>query len=281
MYCNVILSAMIAIVVTYSPPSHAVTAVFDLDWTLIYRIFEEADLQHEPESIIEFEGIRYRLADYAAESIELLNRAGVDVVFFSGGHKDRNLHVISELYRRVNRIATSPRAPFQILSHDQLTEYAPEASGLGFPDRFKKDLLRAVTSSELPTTVLIDDIPRFSVEGQEKHMLSFSAYRDYLRFPQPTAHRAPHQFDPPNPQAWYLERHKILLATEAILQSHEHPQGESDFLSRLHSLLGVRSDQPMRVDGDRARALLASSLLRVRREGFKPLKRSSCTEIFP
>jgi hypothetical protein len=278
MHRNLFVAAILAIIMTFALPSHAVTAVFDLDWTIIYRVFEAADLQREPESIIEFGGLHYRLADYSAESIELLHRAGVEVVFFSGGPADRNRHVIDKLYQRVNRIATSPRTPVQILSHDQLTELAPESSGLSFPDRFKKDLLKAVRRSELPVTVLIDDIARFSVKGQEQNMLSFSAYRDHLHFPSPVRRRVPHEFDPPHPQAWHLERHKILLATEAILRSLEHPRRETGFLSRLHKLFGARPDQAMTLAGDRVHVLLASAFTRLRQEGFEPLERSLAIE---
>ncbi len=200
MHRSLLFIALIFLTLSYGAKSHAVTAVFDLDWTIIYRIIDPVDPQREPESIIEFAGTHYRLADYAAESIELLHRAGVNVVFFSGGPVDRNQHVVAELYRRVNRIALSPRTPHQILSHDQLTVLAPESSGLSFPERFKKNLLEAVSATELAETILIDDIPRFSFSDQERHMLSFSAYRDFLRFPPASPERVPHEYDPPDHQ---------------------------------------------------------------------------------
>ncbi len=177
---------ILVVLITFSTSAHAVTVIFDIDWTLLYR--DQVSQQAiESDSILVHDKDVYRISDYAVQVIELLLRRGVNVQFFSGGNADRNEYFIRVLNEKINRIAKEPRVLPQAFSKESLTEVLGPASGLDFFDRTKKNLLTVVSPAELENTVIIDDDRKFRFDSQREHWIHLTTYQDFLEYPSATS----------------------------------------------------------------------------------------------
>ena len=232
---------LFAFVFLFSPRGLAITFVCDIDWTLVYHDAAEIFPQ-EPDNTMEVDNDHLRFSDYAAEAVELLRRYDVATVFFSGGHEDRNRLVMQALQKLTRTRIGIDRPPNQSIGFSSLTEVAPANSGLSFSMRLKKDLLKAVPATELPETVLADDDPRFALPGQEDHLFSFSSYKDKLSFSDYTVSHEVDPYSPPNFEAWLIERSKLLIFAEAIIEVKEARHPEVAFIEQLRQTLGVERE---------------------------------------
>ncbi len=249
----------------FSLSARAVTVVWDLDWTTIYQISED-EAKREPENVVRYGEYIYRFSDYAAECMQLLHSKNVNIVFYSGGPKDRNEFIVGELYKRAFK--TEVKKPLILSGKADLADFAPNLEG--FSQRYKKDLLKAVSAEELKETVLVDDDKGFALPGQESHLLNVPAFRDVLEYPPSLPSQ---KYDPPDKIIYNLERHKMLIATEAILQSIKI--NNDGFLQRLRKRIGLSSDLPFSIIGENSANLIESAKRRMKKLGIPFVERQT------
>lgn len=262
--------------------------MIDIDWTLLYNI-DKADAHLEPLSVITYQGQYYRLTDYAVEFLELFHRHGLGIAFISGGDSDRNRQVIQAVYEKINAISDSVREIPQIYSRTDLTQIAPDDSGLPFTDRYKKNLAKYVGPDELQNTILIDDDPRFAVDGQRDNLFSFTAFRDILNYAKAKPTLPMGAFYPRNEKEYVLERHKFLIAGEVILEALEHRNSALSLVAEVRRRLNLRSGELMTTNNDQSFDIIRAGLQRLKEAHFQIKDRSkveiggraeSCKELF-
>lgn len=261
----------------------ATTVVFDMDWTVLYSISEE-QAKIEPESTITYKGKYYRITDYAIEAFELLHRAGINIAFFSAGDQDRNEFVLKVLTERLNKISSQPRSLSRVKNIESLTDteradgiFRTDASkeelDLGFfQGRYKKDLLKIVSPSELRRTVLVDDDPRYIMNEQVEHLFrvtSFNDVLDYVYKLKPERHYAESTLD------WYIERHKLLITVEAIIQAHENPDPKLTLAQQSKQILDIQHKTYATNDSALALQMLDKALMRLDKAGIPINKTTS------
>lgn len=204
--------------------------VFDLDWTLVYPL-EKAPLNPGPMDVV-VEGKWYRIADGAGELLESLSlQPNLQLHFFSGGKKSRNLELLKKIQTPSGKSALELAT--KTLHFDDLTDVNPKAEK--FSDRWKKDLRKI--DSDLDRVLLVDDIENFSLPGQEKQVLwTGKTYNFYDHFSSvPKLNRE--EWDPPNQQEWLREREKLKTIREEISRrwnlefsnSYSHPKRSHNF----------------------------------------------------
>ncbi len=217
---------------------------FDIDGTLVRTIsFEETSF--EPRNTLEYDGIYYRIMDYAPESLALLHQAGFRLFYISGGEVDRNQFIINEIYRRVNeyksrRITpreTSDYRPLLIAGRENLRKIDATSEQAKFTDRYKKDLF-LFEKLDLKDLFFVDDHLDFAMAGQAQHFIWIdNSYYDILDFHKIPPERKAQPYMPSSYSEWILERHSILIVTEALLQSLEQQSARLTYYEMAKSLL--------------------------------------------
>lgn len=261
----------------------ATTAVFDMDWTVLYSISEE-QAKIEPESTITYKGKYYRITDYAIDAFELLHRAGINIAFFSAGDQDRNEFVLKVLTERLNKISSEPRSLSRVKNIESLTDteradgiFRTDASkeelDLGFfQGRYKKDLLKIVSPSELRRTVLVDDDPRYIMNEQVEHLFRITSFNDVLDY---VYKLKPERHYPKSTLDWYVERHKLLITVEAIIQAHENPDPKLTLAQQSKQILDIQHKTYATNDSALALQMLDKALMRLDKAGIPINKTSS------
>lgn len=199
--------------------------VFDLDWTLFYpsktgggkdsvRVGEDS----------------YRLADGVVQVIAQLHKDGHRVSLFSGGLEGRNRILAQFLLEKMKARGVEGFSFYKVLSAQDLRPRPGAASDARFAERFMKDL--SLVNPDLKHVVLVDDMAKFSVLGQEKNMYflgqTYTFYENY----DPAA-KGP--YDPPSEAEWHRERHK-LLTFHQLFKAAISGAGGDDVLIRLQAL---------------------------------------------
>jgi hypothetical protein len=195
----------------------SINVVFDLDWTLLNKT-TPAMVQADPTNTFEFNGEWYRIAHLSVESIVALHKAGIQISIFSGGEMERNQFAAILLEEKIKKHLGDQSFSFhKILNKNDLlvVNQDPQAR---FTDRYKKELSRFFN---LENTLLVDDIAKFVVPGQEKNMAWLGpTYNDrpraelqHLEEIKDKAFTAPHILE------WLRDRHKIQIVTQQILRA--------------------------------------------------------------
>ncbi|OFZ00958.1 MAG: hypothetical protein A2Z97_04725 [Bdellovibrionales bacterium GWB1_52_6] len=157
--------------------------VFDIDDTLARWVRPaESSLGNVTSSINDH---RYRILDGAGEAIQaLLTRApNAKIVFYSGGPRDRNLELLSQLIlpdgRRAIDIATKVLSrndivdekslPTGLAAWNELDRTPPSELHYDLRRHGRKDLLKA--APDLQNIVMIEDRLGYAYPGQEKNLL--------------------------------------------------------------------------------------------------------------
>ncbi len=207
--------------------------VFDLDWTIINPT-TEAMAEAVPENTIRIDEKLYRFSDHTFEVLSSLHQIpDVRISYFSGGAAERNHTVIKAIYEKINLLYPNNNFKFnKILSATNLTQVSADLD-LKFSQRYKKDLS---AHFDLNNAVLVDDIQKFILPGQEKNMLWLGkTYNDRplyqlapLEEPADTAYSAPNEIE------WRRDRNKLLIIQQTILKAIElsHKNGLS-FIENL------------------------------------------------
>ncbi|MCM2278552.1 MAG: HAD family hydrolase [Oligoflexia bacterium] len=202
--------------------------VLDLDWTLVYEIFDDRQLTGATQDVFEISGRRYVFADGAGEFIQrLLALPGARVSFFSGGEEGRNRAVLERLRLPDGRTAMS--IAHRVLSRDALVAVPGAAETAPFTDRFKKDLGRALPEADLSRLIWLDDQKGFGLPEQQRNLLLLEPTYDYLAHYQRGREQVRQglklRYLPPSRELWALEREKLAralgLIEEAVARSEQ------------------------------------------------------------
>jgi len=153
---------------TRKPAGHGIKhVVFDLDGTLVESIGHGVSGDVVLES-----GEAYHVFPHARELVERAWQEGLQVHFFSGGPKVRNLDLLSKLKlsdgRSFDQIAST------IHSYEDLTDLGEDIVGERFTDRFRKDLTKVGNINEL---IIFEDVPTFPLdEAQQSRAVVLPIY---------------------------------------------------------------------------------------------------------
>lgn len=174
--------------------------VFDIDWTLFYP----SKTQLTADSIQVGEDY-YRLADGALEVIAKLHTEGHRVSLYSGGVEARNKALAEYLQEKLRTQGVRDFSFHKVLHFQDLKPRPGAPEGARFSERLMKDL--SLVNADLNRVVLVDDMPKFSVPGQEKNMYFVGKTYAFHSHYDSAAHG---EFDPPSKEEWRRERNKIL-----------------------------------------------------------------------
>jgi len=144
----------------------------DIDDTLVSRAYSNVDLtkyQH-----VKVDDITYVLYPGCIEFLDVIySIADVKIIFYSGGLKDRNEQLISELLKLTQHVK---KDVINILSRDDLIHSTDHIQPLStynginnFHGYYKKDLSKYCRN--LNSTILIDDSTSYVYKNQEKNLL--------------------------------------------------------------------------------------------------------------
>lgn len=207
--------------------------VFDIDWTLFYpsKTAIGAGSVHVGEDY-------YRLADGALQVIADLHAQGHRVSLYSGGKQERNMALAAYLMEELRSQGVRDFQFYRVLHFEDLKPRPGAPEGARFSERLMKDL--SLVNSDLSRVVLVDDMPRFAVPGQERNVFSVGkTYSFYERF-NPSLHG---EFDPPSKEEWRRERAKIMNFYQ-LFQKAIHTataKGVLDLLQDLNNGYGLCS----------------------------------------
>lgn len=132
--------------------------VFDLDGTLVESLGHGVS-----GDVILDSGEAYHVLPHARALVERAWREGLQIHFFSGGPKERNLDLLSKLTladgRRFDQLAAS------IHSFEDLTDLGEDVVGERFTDRYRKDLTKIGKIEEL---IIFEDNVTFPLDEPQR-----------------------------------------------------------------------------------------------------------------
>lgn len=199
--------------------------VFDIDWTLFYptKTLATTDgVQVGEES--------YRMADGVLKIISDLHTQGHRVSLFSGGKKERNAALAQYLLQRLQAQGLRDFSFYKVLNFENLTPRPGAPAGAKFSERLMKDL--SLVNTDLSRVVLVDDMPKFAVLGQERNVFFLGkTYVFYENFDS-SLHG---EFDPPTKTEWQRERSKIQNFYD-LFQSAIHSASGVEALDLLQAM---------------------------------------------
>jgi hypothetical protein len=215
---------------SFAGRSSSFDIVFDLDWTLFYPVDKIGDA----ETVSLPEG-RFRMSDGVIPVILMLHRQGHRISAFSGGSVARNQALVDLITQKVRESGASDFSFHKVLSFEDLSPRDGVTAEARFSDRWLKDLRKI--NADLSRVILVDDIAKFTYQGQEKNVYWLDkTYNFYAQFdPQQKQ-----SFDPPTEAAWRQERSKIPLFFENFQKARKN-FSDSEILPALHDLSQGRS----------------------------------------
>ena len=129
--------------------------VFDIDGTLAFR-----NPRLGPPDIV-IDGHPYKFAHGAVELVAGLQKMKTTLSFFSAGEANRNSQLLNGLFSKIEKQTGISPPTYTVLSRDLIS-----------PDQTKNLNLLVSRNLNLQRTVLIDDHPYVSYEGQSRNLLS-------------------------------------------------------------------------------------------------------------
>lgn len=144
---------------TRSPAANGIKhVVFDLDGTLVESIGHGVVGDVTLDS-----GEAYHVLPHARELVERAWREGLQIHFFSGGPRERNLDLLNKLKladgRSFDQIASS------VHSFEDLTDLGEDVVGERFTDRYRKDLTKIGKVDEL---IIFEDNVTFPLDEAQR-----------------------------------------------------------------------------------------------------------------
>lgn len=206
------------------PPRETVDVdlVYDLDWTLI-NLTTEAMVKAFPENTLQIDNLWYRWSAGAVEILAQQHLRGLRISFFSGGSPERNQQAIHQLTQKINtyldqKYPGSPRFQAYLVLNKNNLSLVSNDPNLKFADRYKKDLSLYF---DLKKAILIDDIQKFAVPGQEKNMLWLGkTYNDRPVFErQDLENPQDIDYSAPNKSEWQRDINKLYASAAIINQA--------------------------------------------------------------
>lgn len=182
---------LILILAVHSAHGEELHVVFDLDGTLIQSA-PMAPMEDDSDQVITHDHEAFLINDFAPEVIGRLVEAGYRISFFSGGSAERNAEIIRALQTRVHQRTGRLLEPYKILDASSLTPVFGVPESAKYRDRFRKNLEHV---SDVNNVVLIDDIGKFAMPGQERNLLEVPGTINNV-----------------------LERQKLLVVMEVLLE---------------------------------------------------------------
>lgn len=210
---------------TKSHKINPVQIVFDIDYTIVQPARHKTD-----PNVIEIQGEYYQVKDWASKIIQNLNRPGVEIYFFSGGKRERNIQLLNAI--KIENGKSLADIAKNIFSYSDLKEVKDEGR---FSERLKKDLKKI--GLNIKRAVLIDDNAQFAVKGQDRNMLWLgNTYHFYRTFPESFEDHGQEkilqQFIPEDYASWFLSRNKLKFIYELLDDAIKADlENEHDFLS--------------------------------------------------
>lgn len=190
--------------------------VFDLDWTL-FSEFDPKIIHPDPERVFIVEGKSYYLSPHAKELVRFLHESGIQISFFSGGHKERNLGLLRQV--EIEGLGTFEDIAFQTLHREHLTILSTDES-LPFTERYKKDLKKV--HKNLDEIIILDDDFRFVVNSDQKKNMFWlgPTYQVLERYDQlPLYANTTTTYLPATEEAFDLAKNKLLVVKEALREA--------------------------------------------------------------
>lgn len=195
--------------------SHAyLHVVFDIDWTIVSNYESEVSkLSKSAEEKIHYvEGKPYIVRDHTIELIESLLAKNINISFFSGGTKSRNIDLLSKIILSDGR--SLKEIAYKIKSFDDLTKVPNIPETAKFQERFKKDLLKI--TDDLSKVIIIDDAFNFFVnEEQKKNRLflgpTYKYFEEYVAIGKKSGEYIPKSYD-----EWIFDRDKFKIIENLI-----------------------------------------------------------------
>ncbi|MDC1175552.1 hypothetical protein OAT67_09145, partial [Bacteriovoracaceae bacterium] len=213
--------------------------VFDLDWTLIYKLTDDIKVpKSEQHKLFFFENERFIIADEGLSVLdEMAKRPDVRISFYKGGSKER-----SELWGEVELPSGKKikDITYKSLSFDDLQKVPGIPEDEKFFKRFNKNL--SWHFPDIENTLIIDD--QVSVPDSQRKSLIFleETYNWYPRFEDSKRAR----LDPTDPVRYKIERNKIVSAYQEVVATVERANESGSNLyevRRPFSLMGVLKEK--------------------------------------
>ena len=215
------------------PSSDFINIVLDIDWTITSQV-DESFAKEFPEKVIVVGDEFYRPYDGLAEMLETLaDNPQVRVFFFSGGHEERNIDLLSKIKLKDGRSALSISEGVYSRHHliDLRSEVGEDAK---FAEKYKKDLLSI--SKDLKNTVIFDDNHFFSPDlKQRKNFLwlepSYNHYETWAMAKKALDQDPQNKYIPKTFEHWSLHRNKMAMIYGVIERAMT--EGEGNFSERI------------------------------------------------
>lgn len=233
------------------PSSKEIHIILDLDWTIVSPV--ENVLTGK--NIISVEGELYRLHEGAKELLEQLFRTpGVKVSFFSGGSRERNFQLLSQLKLFDGNENAYSRA-YKVLSKDDLTRLESVPETARFSEKFKKDISKI--SKDLDNIIIIEDNPFFAINKEQSKSFLFlgQTYKYFESFEEsqlamknlknPTEQEL--KYYPRNWIEWKLNRDRLKILHQTLNESLERKGSVNSFSKQVMtnwSRFGLNNNNP-------------------------------------
>jgi hypothetical protein len=141
-------------------PQTKLYLILDIDWTLVSPLSEEQAFDFiGDQRLLKVGGEFYLLKEGARELLEMaFSHPDIEVSFFSGGTKKRNINLLREIILEDG--LTALQKSYKVLSKKDLTLISKDEA-LRFSEKFKKDLSKV--HHDLKKVLLIEDLAHFAL----------------------------------------------------------------------------------------------------------------------
>lgn len=188
--------------------------VLDIDWT----ISSEVDPSFVGKRTILVDEKKYFIHDGLEEFIEnLLSKNDIQISFFSGGSKKRNLALLSQI--KISDGRTLADIAFKVLGKEDLSVVPDALPSDKFSLRFKKDLSKI--SSDFSNLVMIDDTQHFVLNSEQEELVLFTGktFQHFENFSD--AKMLSGEYVPKTLEEWSFARKKLFILNGALEHAYQ------------------------------------------------------------
>lgn len=207
-----------------------INIVLDIDYTIVSPV---EDLESS-EVITLDSGEKFRVNNYVKEFMEVMNGyENVNIYFFSGGKKERNLELLSKIKTHSGQSFLD--LALDVYSFNDLSQVSESGK---FAQKYKKDL-KAI-GLNLNNTILIDDVPIFSPESQKNNMLwTGEAYYHFEKYSDVISARNNPKFEkkyiPKSPNEWLRSKNIFQNITQLFKDHLNATNDDRNFLEAVQA----------------------------------------------
>ncbi len=202
--------------------------ILDIDWTLVSPLenHQVSDFIGD-QRLLKVGKEHYLLKEGARELLEMtFSHPEIEVSFFSGGTKKRNLELLKEITLEDGKSALDKS--YKVLSKEDLTVISKDES-LRFSERFKKDISKV--HPDLKKVLLVEDLAHFALgDGVNQTLwlgktfyppLPYMSYQDSYQKWQDLG--VDTRYLAPSKEADWWARRKLFVL-QALLEESRDPQ---------------------------------------------------------